>query len=84
MLGHVDDAFGARRVRFECGTEGSVSSGAILNGRCRRRRSAAALPPSRSAAAAAAALLRRTEFNAILIEASDPAEALKPVRNRSL
>lgn len=46
VLRHADDAFGTSRVRFECGHEGSVSSGAIYKGRCRRCRPAAALPPS--------------------------------------
>lgn len=32
------DVFGTARVRFECGHEGSVSSGAIYKGRCRRCR----------------------------------------------
>lgn len=33
------DVFGCARVRFECGHEGSVSSGAIYKGRCRLCRS---------------------------------------------
>lgn len=31
--------FGSARVRFECGHEGTVSSGAIYKGRCRKCRS---------------------------------------------
>jgi hypothetical protein len=42
VLRHADDVFGFSRVKFECGHEGSVSSGAIYKGRCRRCRAAAA------------------------------------------
>lgn len=40
------DVFGSARVRFECGHDGSVSSGAIYKGRCRKCRSGST--PSRS------------------------------------
>ncbi|MEI2713934.1 MAG: hypothetical protein V9G04_11775 [Nocardioides sp.] len=45
VLRHAGDAFGTSRVRFECGHEGSVSSGAIYKGRCRRCRQLAVLTP---------------------------------------
>lgn len=44
IIRHAETIFDTSRVAFECGHEGSVSSGATYRGRCRRCRTAPQLP----------------------------------------